>query len=70
MKRLILKPSGFPCSYAEARPGHILVDNQLCFKSEYHQEDGRPEGYASSGEFLCIDCTHAVQPVEYTWEEY
>ena len=70
MKRLVIKPDGFSCTYAEAPPGFILVESQLCFKSEYHQADGRPDGYCDTGEFLCIDLGSTVQPVIYEWEEY
>lgn len=67
MRRLIVEPNGWSCEYGEAPPGHILLGEQLCFKSEYRNAEGRIEGYNSSGEFLCIAPNTLVQPVETKW---
>ncbi len=64
MKRLVVHPEGWPCSYAECRPGLFLHGNMIGLKSEYGGE-----GYCDSGEaFAKVDGD--VQPVTYVWEFY
>jgi hypothetical protein len=50
MKRLELKPSGFPCTLSECEPGFFLFNDELCFKSKYTNDDGTPDAYCESGE--------------------
>lgn len=54
MKRLELKPEGFPCKLRECPPGFFLKDDEVCFKSEYSkdQDKNRVEAYCESGEFF------------------
>ena len=74
-KILVVSPDGWPFTYESAPPGYILVDDQLCFKSEYRVQDSskkghyKIEGYNSAGEFLCIEKDHIVQPVSAEWQE-
>lgn len=64
MKRLVIHPEGWPCSYAECRPGLFLCDDMVGLKTEYGDD-----GYCDSGEsFAAKDAQ--VQPVTYTWEVY
>ncbi len=63
-----ITPVGWPCSLAEAPPGPFVTlehPDLLCFKSEYHHDDGRVMAFNSAGEFYCgeRDAT-LVQPVE------
>ncbi len=73
MTQKIIIPVGWPCSLKEARPGpFVTLDNPelLCFKSEYHHNDGRVEAYNSAGEFFCGDGdAQQVQMVEMVTED-
>jgi hypothetical protein len=46
MKRLELKPDGFPCKLKECPPGLFLCSNEVAMKTEY----GIDEAYCDSGE--------------------
>ncbi len=46
-----------------------MLEDQLCFKSEYHTEAGRIEAFNAAGEYLCVDPSTIVQPVAFRWEE-
>lgn len=46
MKRLVIKPNIWECSLKECPPGFFMFKNDLCFKTEY----GENEVYCSSGE--------------------
>lgn len=35
MKQLILVPEGWPCTLRECPPGNFVLNDQLCFKTEY-----------------------------------
>lgn len=59
-----MSPDGWPCRYAECRPGFFVLDGDLFLKSEYGGE-----GYCSSGEAF-VYRESEVQPVTATWEEY
>lgn len=65
MKRLVILPDGWPCSYAECRPGFFVLDGDLFLKSEYGGD-----GYCSSGEAFAGNRESEVQPVSAVWEEY
>ncbi|QIG68667.1 hypothetical protein EVB67_017 [Rhizobium phage RHph_TM3_3_14B] len=64
MRRLVIQPEGWPCSYEECRPGFFVLDGDLFLKSEYGGD-----GYCSSGEAFALRNSE-VQPVTYTWEVY
>lgn len=70
MKKLVINPLGWLCTYAEAPPGFILVHDCLCLKTEYRTDSGIIIGYNSAGEFLSIIDETVVQPVNYRWELY
>lgn len=72
MKRLELKPSGFPMTLAECPPGFFLFENHVFLKSEY----GHCESYCESGEMFWGGTTSLaeraklqVQPLESEWTE-
>lgn len=50
MKRLQLVPDGFECKLLECPAGFFLYGEEVCFKSEYVDDNGRPEVYCESGE--------------------
>lgn len=62
---MLIVPDGWPCSYAECRPGHFVVGGALMLKSEYGGQ-----GYCESGEAYCGDRETEVQPVAAIWEEF
>ena len=64
MKRLVVHPEGWPCSYEECRPGLFLYGDMIGLKSEYGGD-----GYCDSGEAFCAK-SDEVQPVTYIWEVY
>lgn len=73
MKRLELKPDGFPCTLAECPPGFFLKDESVGFKSEY-KSDNRPDCYCDSGEYFWGGAKTdeelnkiIVQPLIYEW---
>lgn len=69
----IITPVGWPCTLAEAPPGPFVTlehPDLLCFKSEYHHDNGRVMAYNSAGEFFCGKGNeHQVQPVEMVVED-
>ena len=73
MKRLELKPDGWPCRLSECPPGHFLYHDIAMFRSEY-STGGKPDAYNGGGEFFCpTDCNAAeaiVQPLIAEWVEY
>ena len=68
MKRLVINPSGWPCSLEDCPPGFFLYLEQLCFKTEY-RVDNEIQVYCGSGETFCVD-NATVQPVWAEWETY
>ena len=85
MKRLVIKPDGWPCILAECPPGHfVTVDHfkMLCFKSEYREtiggEEFQVEAFNEAGEVFWGEAENTaalrrgtmVQPVIAEWEEY
>ena len=68
MRVLNIMPYGWACTLAEAPPGpFVTIENPglLCFKSEYHEEDGKVRAFNSAGEFFCAEGNATkVQPVE------
>jgi hypothetical protein len=64
MKMLVINPNGWPCTFIECPPGLFVVNNDLCLKTEY----GNDEAYCDSGEaFARKDAI--VQPVVAEWIE-
>ena len=60
-------PEGWPCTLADAPEGMFVTleqPNLICFKSEYHLEDGRVKAFNSAGEYFHGNGDdHIVQPV-------
>ena len=53
--RKTVVPDGWPCFLEECPNGPFIDLNypdDLCFKSEYHHDDGRIMAYNSAGEFF------------------
>lgn len=65
MKRLVMKPNGWPCTYEECRPGFFVLEGDVFLKSEYGAQ-----GYCSSGESFAGNRESEVQPVMAAWEEF
>lgn len=67
MRQMLILPEGWPCTLKEAPPGPFVTlthPTLLCFKSEYHQENGRVMAFNCAGEFFCGDGdAHEVQPI-------
>jgi hypothetical protein len=80
MKRLVIKPSGWPCALAVCPPGHFIFNDKLCFKSKYFKESGGKiysEVYNEIGDILGDRDNFpedresaSVQHVFAEWEEY
>ena len=68
-KRLILTPSGWPCTYEECPPGFFVFGESVGFKSEYRGSTGKIDGYNEAGEFYCGPVDGIVQPVDPIWIE-
>ena len=65
MKKSI-EPNGWPCTLLAAPPGPFVTlehPEELCFKSEYREDDGRIRAFNSAGEFFCRGNDALVQPV-------
>lgn len=66
-KRYVIIPNGWKCTLLEAPPGPFVCGEEateLCFKTEYRQDDGRVMAYNSAGEFFCAEGNDTiVQPV-------
>lgn len=69
MDKLEIVPKGWPIPLTEYRGGHFVYEKQLCFKTEYRDQNGNIEAYNSAGERF-NDTDVEVQPVEFTWREY
>lgn len=68
MKRLIIVPDGWPCTLEECRPGHFVLGEQLCYKSEYFKTSpGDIEAFNCAGEYLSVPPDTTVQPADYEW---
>lgn len=67
MKRLIAKPSGWPCTIDECPPGHFLAGEQVGFKGKCC-DDGCPITRGSAGEFAIFENV-LVTPIYFEWEE-
>jgi len=70
MKEYRIEPDGWTCKLSEYRGGHFMYEGQLCFKTEYHDQQGYSEPFCSSGEVFWADCTKdereqlEIQPVK------
>jgi hypothetical protein len=71
MKKLIMKPDNWVCTLEECPPGFFVVGCNLCFKTEYHKENGQVKAFNEAGEYFCSedDRKVMVQPVVPEWEE-
>ena len=68
MKQVKINPDGWEVKIESCPPGFFMYENQLCFKTEYRQENGDIEVYCDSGEtFMSREVL--VQPVNYTIDE-
>lgn len=68
MKKLILKPEGWPCSIEECPPGFFVFnDVHVGFKTEYHSGEGGVQAYNEAGEHF-VPRKIMVQPVYPVWE--
>lgn len=74
MKRLVLKPEGWPIQLGDCRPGLFTFNGEVCLKSEYYT-DGNMDAYCDSGESFWGGVTDEsgrrglmVQPVIAVWE--
>ncbi|MCG7507038.1 hypothetical protein [Mesorhizobium retamae] len=65
MKRLLMEPDGWPCTYEECRPGFFVLGGDVLLKSEYGSQ-----GYCSSGEAFAGSHELVVQPVTAVWQEF
>lgn len=72
MRRLVVVPAGWPCTYAECRPGLFVIDGHLNLKTEYGSD-----GYCDSGEAFWGGVSGeearnklTIQPVDAIWEEF
>lgn len=64
MRRLVIVPDGWPCSYEECPAGYFVHEGHLFLKSEYGGQ-----GYCGSGEAFALSPAE-VQPVYATWEDF
>ncbi len=73
MKRLLIKPDGWPCTLAECPAGHFIFESDgdkiLGFKSDYPRDGAQTDAYNAGGEFIRIGDDEIVQPVFQEWEE-
>ena len=74
MRHLNMVPKGWSCSLEECPPGFFtcvndIVNPDLCFKTQYTRDDGRPGAYGPAGEvFSCPNPREVlVQPVVPEW---
>ena len=82
MKRLIMKPTGFECTFGECPPGFFIIDDELCLKSDYQTKTPKgykPDAYLDNGSYFCggvgvdtIEKRNALKvlPVEPVWEDF
>lgn len=77
MKKLIIKPDGWPCTLAECPPGFFVFEGWLGFKSEYGDDSDKMEVFNSGGEAFWggvsgheARAALVVQPVVAEWEEH
>jgi hypothetical protein len=72
MKRLEIRPDGWPVKLKDCPAGFFTYEGQLCFKTEYGE---KPEVYNSAGEYFHLpDVTTSIDdakvpPVEYVWTD-
>lgn len=59
-----LRPSGFNCKIENCPPGMFLYENQICFKSEYGNNNGDIEVFNDAGEYF-TPRNVIVTPLEY-----
>lgn len=70
MRVLRLRPYEFDCTIEECPTGLFLSDDQVCFKSEYGDNDGKLDVYNSAGELICSNhYKDLVTPLTCDFEE-
>jgi hypothetical protein len=83
MKKLVIKPEGWPCTFGECRPGYFIITKvatygELFLKTEYssNEHPDNFDAYCATGEYFWGGTTTKedrnniiVQPVEVVWEE-
>jgi hypothetical protein len=70
MRYLRIEPNGWPCTLMECPPGPFVIEDRLCFKSEYGENDGFRYIFNESGEFFHFEGQGpTVQPVIAEWHE-
>jgi len=77
MKRMVVNPDGWPCTFNECPPGFFVFEDNLYLKSEYRSED-KSDAYCESGEYFWGGTggdvkkrgALKVQPVIVEWEEF
>lgn len=76
MRKLELKPDGWPCKLKECPPGLFLCGETVGLKSEYKSENGNSEAFCDSGEAFWGDANRGgtaddtiVQPLIAEWIE-
>jgi hypothetical protein len=74
LKKLVLKPDGWPCLLIECPPGLFVFKDSVCMKSDYRTDKGELEAFNEAGEFFWGGVeTYAerekliVQPVTSEW---
>lgn len=84
MKRCVIVPDGWIRTFEECPPGFFMVqddlqrhDPDLCFKSEYSNDEGKQDAYCADGSFFWYGTKTIkdrnqimVQPVKVVWENY
>jgi hypothetical protein len=72
MKHLVIVPNGWPCRLDVCPPGPFTFHDDLCWKTEY----GQDEAYCESGEVFWGGvhtkeerCALIVQPCLSEWQE-
>ena len=74
MRRLVMLPEGWACTFGECRPGFFMFGETLCLKDEYGSAGN---AYNEAGEIFWGGVSDendrrklVVQPVEPVWEDY
>lgn len=63
----VLQISGWPVSVENIEPGHFMWRDQLCFKTEYKNENNTIQIYNSAGEAMSVFAGDKVTPVICDW---
>ena len=80
MKKMIIVPYSWLCTLAECPAGFFVIDDELCFKTQYpttlNQVKGQIDAYCFNGSVfwggtsdIKIRANIIVQPVVVQWED-